>query len=152
MPEAAQTGALPGYREPTFGQRLVARLIDAVVALPLFAGAAALADGRVRVAIGLVAVALYEVFLVARGGQTLGKMAMSTRVVDRATGSPPGAGQAAARWLVLVAGSLVALALPSFEPVAVGYALIVVLPVLRPPLHRGLHDLAAGTIVTSTAA
>jgi uncharacterized RDD family membrane protein YckC len=30
------------------------------------------------------------------------------------------------------------------------FALVVVAPILRPPLHRGLHDLAAQTIVVPT--
>jgi hypothetical protein len=64
-------------------------------------------------------------------------------------GSLPGTAKIALRWLVLVAGSLFALVIPAFDNVDIVYTLVVLLPVLRPPLHRGLHDIASGTVVTS---
>jgi uncharacterized RDD family membrane protein YckC len=76
-------------------------------------------------------------------------MAMGTRIVDRASGSLPSLKQAAARWIVVIAGSIVAFLLPEIEPFQIVYTLVVLAPVLRPPLHRGLHDLAAGTVVSS---
>jgi hypothetical protein len=58
----------PGFIEPTFGQRLVARLIDALVVLPAIVLIAAVADGHVRSALGLLLAAAYEVALVVRRG------------------------------------------------------------------------------------
>lgn len=139
----------PGFIEPTFGQRLVARLIDALVVLPAIVLIAAVTDGLARGALGLAGVAVYEVGLVAHRGQTLGKMAMGTRIVDRTTGSLPSLPQAATRWIVVIAGSVVALVVPEIEPFEIVYTLVVLAPVLRPPLHRGLHDLVAGTVVSS---
>ena len=151
MNDPAHAAALipPGFVEPTFGQRLVARLIDAVVVLPAIVVIAAVTNGVVRGALGLAGVATYEIALVARRGQTLGKMAMGTRIVDRTSGALPSVQQAAARWIVLIAGSVVALLIPEIEPFEILYTLAVLVPVLRPPLHRGLHDLAAGTVVSS---
>ena len=139
----------PGFIEPTFGQRLVARLIDALVVLPVIVLIAAVTDGLVRGALGLAGVAAYEVALVARRGQTLGKMAMGTRIVDQTSGSLASLKQAAVRWIVLIAGSVVVLVVPEIQWLEIIYTLVVLAPVLRPPLHRGLHDLAAGTVVSS---
>ena len=148
--DAPSAGSIPpGFNEPTFGQRLVARLIDALVVLPVIVLIAAVADGLVRGALALASVATYEIALVACRGQTLGKMAMGTRVVDRTSGTLPSLEQAAGRWIVVIAGSVVALAVPQVEPFEIIYTLVVLAPVLRPPLHRGLHDLAAGTVVSS---
>ncbi|MEJ7584661.1 MAG: RDD family protein [Acidimicrobiales bacterium] len=117
--------------------------------LPLAAALSAVADGGARSAVGMALAAAYEITLVSQQGQTLGKMALGIRVVDRSTGALPTVGGAAARWLAVVAGWLVALVLPGIDPLAGVYSLVVLAPALRPPLHLGLHDLAAGTIVTS---
>lgn len=150
-PADAQAADLipPGFIEPTFGQRLVARSIDALVVLPAIVLIAAVTDGPVRSALGLVGVAAYEVALVVRRGQTLGKMAMGTRIVDRMSGSLPSLKQATGRWIVVIAGSVVALVVPEIEPFEIVYTLVILAPVLQPPLHRGFHDLAAGTVVSS---
>jgi len=142
----------PNYQEPTFGQRLLARLIDSVVLLPVLAVLGVIASDRAQSFSWLMIVALYEIVLVTRRGQTLGKMALRTRVVDRATGARPSLGQAATRWLTVIAGPLVAVAVPAVGPLAAVCTLIVIVPAVRPPLHLGLHDLTAHTIVTSTAA
>jgi uncharacterized RDD family membrane protein YckC len=139
----------PGFIEPTFGQRLVARVLDTLVVLPALLLVGAMVDGGARVVLGMLIAGTYEVTLVARRGQTLGKRAMRTHIVDRASGGAPSIRQAFARWLVVGLGSVAALVLPSARPFEVVYTLVVLLPVLRPPLHRGLHDLAASTIVSS---
>lgn len=131
------------------GQRVLARVIDAIVLLPADALVWLIVGGRLRAASTLALGAVYEVFFVATRGQTVGKIVMRTRIVDHQTGGIPDVVAAALRWAVLSAGALLALASPDFEGVSALVALIVVLPVLRPPLHRGLHDLVAGTVVTS---
>jgi len=147
----AREGALtpPGFIEPTFGQRLVARVVDALVMIPVILLLGTLTEGGVRRALGLAIAATYEVTLVVKRGQSLGKIAMGTRVVDFRSGSLPSLQQAVVRWLVIIGGSLAAIAVPAIEPFDAVYTLVVLALVLRPPLHRGLHDLAAGTIVTS---
>ncbi len=128
---------------------MVARLIDALVVVPVILLVGVVTDGRIRSAVGLAIIAVYEVAFVVRRGQTLGKMAMGTRIVDTTSGSLPSLKQSVIRWLVLIAGSIASLIAPEIDPIDAGYTLIVVAPVLRPPLHRGLHDFAAGTIVSS---
>jgi uncharacterized RDD family membrane protein YckC len=139
----------PGFAEPTFGQRLAARLIDGLVLLPVILLLAALTDGVTRRALGLTVVAIYEVTLVVRRGQTVGKMAVGTRIVDFGSGSLPSLQQSVVRWLVIIAGSVAALVVPASEAFDAAYTVMVLILVLRPPLHRGLHDLVAGTIVSS---
>ena len=139
----------PLFIEPTFGQRVVARLIDAVVALPVILLIGAMTEGHARRALGLALAGTYEVGLVVARGQTLGKIAMGTQIVDRVSGALPSLRQAASRWLVIVAGSLASVVIPVLEPFEIIYTVIVLAPVLRRPLHRGLHDHAGGTIVSS---
>jgi uncharacterized RDD family membrane protein YckC len=159
--DAARPGpAMPphapvGFRAPTFGQRLLGRLIDTVVLMVLVTVAIALAsmvatDGMLPV-VGLLVAAAYEIVLVALRGQTVGKMAMGTCIIDRDSGALPYLGQATTRWLVVAAGSLAATALPLLEPVVPVYAVVVLGPILQRPLHRGLHDRASGTLVTALA-
>ena len=76
---------------------------------------------------------------------------MSVRVVDRASGTPSTLRRTTVRYLDLFVGALVVFAVPATGPFAVICTLIVIAPVLQPPLHLGLHDLAARTVVTSTA-
>jgi uncharacterized RDD family membrane protein YckC len=140
------------FVEPAFGQRLLARLVDTLVALPLVGIAGIVPAGRGRVAVGLLLVAVYEITFVMKRGQTLGKILMGTRIVDRDTGELPDARQAIVRWLTVVAASLISFVIPAFDsPITPIYTLLVFVPIMRSPLHLGLHDLAAGTIVTSTA-
>src|SRR5690606_28001275 len=110
------------------------RLVDIAVAAPVLLVLAAVTNGAVRTLAGLVLVAAYEIALVARHGQTIGKMVLHTKVVDRSTGATPSIAQAGLRWLTVAVGSLVALVVPALQPVAVVYALVVVVPIIRPPL------------------
>jgi len=148
-PADSRAAVPPAFAEPTFGQRLVARLIDGMVLLPVILLVGAVTDGRTRAAVGLAIVAVYEVAFVVRRGQTLGKMAMGTRIVDTTSGSLPSLKQSAMRWLVVIAGSITSVVTPELDPIEAAYTLIVLAPALRPPLHKGLHDYAAGTIVSS---
>ncbi len=137
------------FVEPTFAQRILARLIDTAVLLPLALLFGILLKGKLSAVLGLIVGAVYEIVLVARRGQTLGKATMGTRIVNRESGALPDTLHVALRWLVLSAGSLVALVVPEVANLNVAYLIAVLFPVLRPPLHRGLHDRAAATVVTS---
>ena len=146
------TAVWDGYVEPTFGQRFLARLIDSVivvaVALPIY-----FVVGQPPVIVGFALVTAYEVAMIATRGQTLGKMAIGTKIVDAATGQIPSLRQAAFRWLVLILGNLVRRMLPGVAGIfSTVYDVIVLLPILKPPYHRGVHDRIAGTVVTATEA
>lgn len=142
-------GAPPGYAEPGFGQRLVARVIDTLLIAAVFLIADSILDGSLHTITALLFAAAYEVGFVANGGRTPGKMAMDIAVVDLPTGAPPSSRQAALRYLTVAAGGLATLVVPGLDPVAGVYVLVVLLPIMAPPLHRGLHDRASGTIVTA---
>jgi uncharacterized RDD family membrane protein YckC len=134
------------YREPKFGQRLLARAVDGVLLVAFAFLVSLVLDGVNRVFVVLAASALYEVLLVAYDGQTLGKRVVGLAVVDDVSGDIPTTSQAVRRWLVLsAAGTVIAVASTSW--LAFVFDLAVLLLVLQPPLHRGLHDRAAGTIV-----
>jgi uncharacterized RDD family membrane protein YckC len=133
---------------PTFGQRLGGRLLDGalmfIVGLPL----ALTLDRAAAVWLGTALAAAYEIIGVAVWGQTVGKRLAGTRVVSMVSPTLLPA-QAAMRFAAY--GGLAAV------PTALGiplvgqlWALAVVLPILRAPLHRGLHDMAARTIVVPT--
>jgi uncharacterized RDD family membrane protein YckC len=147
---AVEQDGPPFYREPTFGQRLLARLIDLVALLPLSLLAGAVAAGRASTLLAMALTGSYEVGFVATRGRTLGKVVVGTQVVDRSTGVMPTPRQAVLRWLVVAGGSLLALAVtdPDLGELGGIWALVVLLPILRPPLHRGVHDIVAGTVVT----
>lgn len=151
MVDDVASPAPPGFLEPTIGQRVLARLVDIAVLLPVLLLIGALADGSVRVAAGLAVVAAYEILFVSRRGQTVGKIVMRTQIVDRSSGSVPEPGQVTVRWLVVIAGSVVVAVFPALEYLDSVYILVVLAPILRPPLHRGVHDLVAKTVVTSLA-
>ena len=149
MVDAPAQNEPPGFVEPTFGQRLLARFVDAAVLLPVTLAIGAVAAGRARGAAGLAVAATYEIVLVSRRGQTVGKIMMGTRIVDRTSGSVPDPGHVVLRWLMLIAGTLFALVIPTLASADIVYTLVVLLPILRPPHHLGVHDLAATTVVTS---
>ena len=115
--------------------------------LPLALLAVAIDDGVTGRLLAIGAVAAYMIGMHARFSRTLGKMALGTMMVDRNDGSRVDLGAATIRWLTVVLGPLVAAFL--VNDVTGLWVLVVWLPILRPPLHQGLHDLAAGTVVTS---
>lgn len=138
-----------GYVEPTFGQRLLARLVDALALVLLLSPLLLLPDGRSRIALALAVGATYETVMVARWGRTLGKVALGTWVMDAAYASTPTTKQSALRWFGLHGGGLAALLHPAWAGFGSLWLAVAVLPVMVPPLHRGLHDRAAGTIVSA---
>jgi hypothetical protein len=66
-----------------------------------------------------------------------------------ASGATPSIGRAAVRWMTVIAIPLVVEGTGLPDPLDLGWTILVLLPVLKPPLHLGLHDLAAATVVTS---
>jgi uncharacterized RDD family membrane protein YckC len=90
--------------------------------------------------LSLIISATYVTLMISRRGQTVGNMAVGTRVVDARTGGPVSPGKAFGRWvseLVLV----ILLILP------------VILDILWPlwdPQNQTLHDKMAGTLVLRT--
>jgi uncharacterized RDD family membrane protein YckC len=132
------------YREPAFLTRVVARLVDQLVFIPLAVAVVVLAI-RVGPLLSILA-GVYEVWLTAWRGQTVGKMFMGVQVVDRSTGGPISPRSSVIRWATWGVPMILAeLLLPSAAPFLV---IVVFAPILRPPLHRGLHDLTAHTVVT----
>ncbi len=123
-----QVGGLGMVKVATVGQRFLARLIDAVVYIVIFAilgglGVASLASSTHRtcdstgycydetsgagvggffLALGAVVLVgfLYEWLFIAFKGQTLGKMAMGVKVVREDTGQVPGLGKSFIRQII----------------------------------------------------
>ncbi|HEX3825936.1 MAG TPA: RDD family protein [Sporichthyaceae bacterium] len=105
---APPTAGLWGRRAAGFGERFAARLIDALILLPLsfvaLAIAASAANGGNGGGLGLAYVfgfafgAGYEILMIASRGATLGKMAMGLRVVNLSDGRTPSIGTAIARY------------------------------------------------------
>lgn len=86
--------------------------------------------------------ALYEVILIRRRGQTIGKMAMKIRVIGTSADEPPTWNSAVMRWAVL--------ALPyALLPDQIGLVamLIIGLWFVWDAKRQGLHDKAANTYV-----
>jgi uncharacterized RDD family membrane protein YckC len=136
------------FVEPTFGQRVLARLLDGLVLL-VPATLLVVLPGTATLVVGFVLHAVYETMLVARNGQTLGKAALGLRVVDADEGTTPSVAQAITRWALLL--GIPTLLTLGPRPAGLAYDVVLFALVLRPPLHRGPHDYAAGTIVTVTA-
>ena len=153
----------PWFLEPPFAGRFLAFVADGVLMLVVglliqmlcgrLGGGGDLELGR-RLSFG--AAALYVIGGVALKGRTIGKALFGLRVVDVATGALPGLPAAVVRWLVPVLPALMVGLLPETGLLATVRLPLALAPlaifagVLLPPLHRGLHDRAAGTIVTST--
>ena len=134
------------FAEPTLGRRLAARLLDGLVLAPAVALGLLLDPWARLVFVGMINGA-YDILLVARDGQTLGKRWMGLRVVTIDGGHVPTLEQAAMRWVVPEVASVGELAVGGLGLLL---SLAVYLPVLKGPLHRGLHDHAAGTVVTAS--
>ena len=151
----------PWFREPTLWQRFLGSVIDGL--LTGLGGLAAYTVGVLAFGADVdswdstassltiaVLVFAYNVGLVATTGQTVGKMAMRTRVVSLDAGEIVSPGAAAIRWIVSsTLPTLVGLVAEPLAGLGLLYTIVVFWPILRPPLHRGLHDQAAGTIVTA---
>jgi uncharacterized RDD family membrane protein YckC len=138
-----------GFIAPTFGQRLGGRLVDGLLLLPLWLVLAIAVHGDALWIVSAIVVAGYEIVSVATTGKTIGKYIVGTRVVSASHNRDIRVWQATVRYLVLSAPVAI-LAVAHMTFAAEGWTAIVILPILRPPMHRGLHDLAARTIVIPT--
>ena len=133
---------------PTFGQRLGGRFLDGALLFLVSLALSLVLDGvRLRTMVFAIA-AVYDIAGVAVWGQTIGKRVAGTRVVSMVSDQLEPS-QAVVRFFTYggIAFVLTALGLPVVGELL---TIVVIAPILRPPLHRGLHDLAAHTIVIPT--
>jgi uncharacterized RDD family membrane protein YckC len=146
-------GATPAwFVEPTFGQRLTAAAVDGMVLLLLTIAVTRFPMGATtQRATTWVLSGLYLIGAVSLTGRTVGKRALGLRVAAVDTGALPGLGAATVRWLVVTLPAVVPWFVPALRGIAPVVTLLIYLPVLQPPLHRGLHDRAAGTVVVAKA-
>jgi uncharacterized RDD family membrane protein YckC len=126
------------------GKRFAAQLIDAL-ALTVLLGLSMLQDVLpapllVLFAVGALALSLTQLVLLARRGQTLGKMALGLRIVRKDTGENGG----------FVVNVLLRSALSSLLGLNPLYFLIDSALIYRAD-RRCLHDLLAGTIVVDAS-
>jgi len=132
---------------PTFGQRLGGRVIDGVLVGVIYLVGAAVFDARWWAVVVLAC--LYETTAVAVWGRTLGKVMVGTRITSVSLDGRVRLEHAIIRYVALAAPAVVVTAM-HLRWLATFWTAIIALGVLRPPLHRGLHDLAARTIVVPT--
>jgi uncharacterized RDD family membrane protein YckC len=132
------------------GDRLLARVIDAFVLLPVWIVIAVMAassdqngarDG-VQL-LGAVIGAVYEIAFISQRGATVGKRAMGVKVVRRVDGQLPGPGIAIGRYFAFVVMvSVGALAL------LVGAIVVLLSPLFdKTGARQGWWDKVAGTVV-----
>jgi len=132
---------------PTFGQRLGGRLLDGLLLVPVVVVLGLILSGAPLLVMEFSVAAAYDIIGTAVWGQTVGKHIVGTRVVSTVSDHLQPA-QAVTRFL---AYGGIGFALGLFVPaLSLLCAIVVLAPILRPPLHRGLHDLAARTIVVPT--
>lgn len=148
-PDGPDNGASPGQALATPGQRLGGALVDGAI-LQVAALLLAELDRPVAAALSTVAYVAYVVTFTALRGQTAGKVALGTRVVDAATGALPTLWQAATRAVVPLAGVVVDVALGT-AVVGAFWVLTVYVWLLLDEGRQGLHDKAAGTVVVDVA-
>jgi uncharacterized RDD family membrane protein YckC len=131
---SSAAGSLAGW-----WYRAGAAAIDAVLFIivsAIISAAIGRAGGDV---VGEVLEAAYLIILISRRGQTLGNMALRTKVVDAANGALPTPGRAAIRWVIqLLLGITV-----------IGGILDILWP-LWDSRNQTIHDKAAGTLVVRT--
>ncbi|HET6964649.1 MAG TPA: RDD family protein [Acidimicrobiales bacterium] len=123
-------------------RRVGATLVDALVLIiPYFI--VDVAGGRVAGSVlGLVIQAAYQTIMLSQRGQTLGNMAVGTRVVDARTGGPLSPAKALGRWGAgFLFGILGILILPP---------LLDIFWPLWDRQNQTLHDKMAGTLVLRT--
>jgi uncharacterized RDD family membrane protein YckC len=151
--DIGDSSAVPDwFSEPALWQRFVGTLLDGV----LFLGAVlvyAILRGDLETAfVPPLVAAVYTITLIAANGQTVGKRAVGTRVVDLRTGATPSWEQAAMRWFIFSGVQIVAIRWLGVPGGFGGlYEIVIVVLLLPPPLHRSLHDRAARTVVTAVS-
>ncbi len=132
-----------------------ATIIDFLVLIIPIGIVAALAGSAVGTVLEAVLSAAYVTLMLSRKGQTVGHMALSTRVVDTARGGVPSVEKALIRWSFEGVFSLVA-AICRLNNLG-GLSLLFSLPILVDYLwplwdrqNQTLHDKIAGTFVLRT--
>lgn len=147
---AAAPVAPPGTTLATPVQRIVARLIDAVLLLAIVIFVRFLIDddisdapSRLSLVVGLVGGIVYEIGMVAAIGATVGKLVVGTRVVASDGTTPPPIGTASMRWLPN------AISVVPFVGPLIGLAIILasLIWVFTDPRRRTIYDRAASTSV-----
>jgi uncharacterized RDD family membrane protein YckC len=137
----------------TIGSRIGARLLDGlIIGLPLTVLMFVVSDvseDRKTIdtplwapLLATLVAALYEVILIRKWGQTVGKRVLGIKVVRVTDGSLPDWTASVVRYLLPV--------VPLLIPVPVlnvALSLVVYLVAVTHPLRRGWHDRAAGTLV-----
>lgn len=133
------------------GRRLLARIVDMVIyfVFLIIVGIAAGGTGDDSTEVPLspllfIAVSLiYEVWMVAARGQTLGKMAVGIKVIRVDNGGPPGLNTSVSRWVLPgIFG-----AIGAFVQVFGLVSLLIYLSLLWGNNRQGWHDMLAKTLV-----
>jgi uncharacterized RDD family membrane protein YckC len=146
-PGAPVPGFPPGVEAAGMGQRLIARIVDACVLIPIYIVTLVLGMGSDNngVLFGgyglyLVASAAYEIWMISDRGATVGKKAVSIKVVNLADGNVPSTGAAAKRYGFYVAVTVLTC--------GIGGLLIALSPLFdHSGRQQGWHDKFAGTVV-----
>ena len=98
----------PSGPRSSFGRRLVAYLIDAILIGVIYGVVAAVFDTTIGSLTSLViGIAYFAYFEGGPRGQTIGKMALGIRVVDFNTGGPIGYGRGVIRYLARILSAIV---------------------------------------------
>jgi len=98
----------PSGPRSSFGRRLVAYLIDAILIGVIYGVVAAVFDTTIGSLTSLViGIAYFAYFEGGPRGQTIGKMALGIRVVDFNTGGPIGYGRGVVRYLARILSAIV---------------------------------------------
>jgi uncharacterized RDD family membrane protein YckC len=141
----------PWFRTPTFGARITAAIVDWLILLPFLAATRALPGQLIDVAAGLGVGCAYSAGCVAARGRTPGKQLLDLYVLDATTGQRLAPGAAVTRWFILAGGpTAFATLVPGLRPLWMLLGVAVVAPILLSPLHQGLHDRAAHSLVSAT--
>ncbi len=153
--EVAQPAVPAGLTLAPFGRRAISLILDEIiVAVPAVLVVIAIgftpSDNITSLSLVIFNVAListalvYETVMIAMLGQTVGKMALGTRVVRLLDGNRP-------YWSESLIRSLVPLSLGAIPRIGLFLTVMVYAMALWNPLRQGLHDKAAGTLVVRNA-
>jgi uncharacterized RDD family membrane protein YckC len=142
----AETARAPAWAAKP-GLRLAGYLVDAFVLCLAGIPIAFLFSGRTRYAIALAMSAIYAIVLIGWRGQTVGNLAVRTRVVSLRTGRVPSPVAAAVRWTVFNGVAVAALFVPLAVLAYPFWLLGMSVPILCTRFRQGLHDLAADVVV-----
>lgn len=143
-------GLPPGVQAGGMGERLLARLVDGLVLLPLtivlqvvILTADSLAVIALTYLLYIAASGAYEIGMIATRGATIGKKVLKLKVVRLADGAVPGGGPAAGRYFSFV-GMLAVGAIPC----GLGSIAVLLSPLFdKSGRRQGWHDKIAKTVV-----